>query len=284
MLFIQPEYKYLLKGTDQVGEYEIQVRSQDELFLILHTPVVGKVCKVFGTLGASAQKVLELLLLCHTLKKEGALQVSLLSPYMGYSRQDHNEFMRSYGLKWTFDLLQAAGVDEVITIDIHEPLLSEILFTKSHLINISPFSLWEPYFYQYAQQGYSFVFPDKGAFQRYTPLHAFSCAYFEKKRTLENVEVVGMHGKMHQRVVIVDDILDSGKTLLQTCIALQKLGVKESVVFVTHGVFSDIAWHQIFTLGVKFIYCTNSLPSTLSLQHPCIKILSIRPMLEPYIL
>jgi ribose-phosphate pyrophosphokinase len=284
MIFIQPEYRYLLKSADQVGEYESGMHSQHELFLILHHEVAGKSCHVIGSLAAAPERVLELLLLCHTLKKEGALKVSLVSPYLGYSRQDHNQPLRSYGLKWALDSAAACGVDEIISIDIHNTQFDSIPSLQSNLINISPLALWEPYFYQYAQQGYSFVLPDKGAYNRYEYLHRYIWAYFEKKRNVNDVEIVGMQGKIHQKVVIVDDILDSGKTLLQACIALQKMGVQEIIIFITHGVFSNIIWHEMFALGVKCIYCTNSLPEVMLLQHPCIKIVSIRPLLDEYLL
>ena len=284
MIFIQPEYRYLLKSADQVGEYEVGTHSNHEIFIKLHHEVAGKICHVIGCLAAAPEKALELLLLCHTLKKEGALKVSLISPYLGYSRQDQNHGFKSYGLKWAFDSLAACGVDEIITLDIHNAHFEGVISLASHLIIISPLPLWEPYFYQYAQQGYSFVLPDKGAYDRYEFLHRYVWAYFEKKRSIDDVKIVGMQGKVQQKVVIVDDILDSGQTLLQTCIMLQSMGVQEIVIFVTHGVFSKNSWNEVFALGVKFVYCTNSLPGAAFLQHPCIKIVSIRNLLDKYLL
>ena len=171
MIFIQPEYRYLLKSTDRVGEYEVGVHSQHEIFITLHHEVAGKTCYVIGCLAAAPEKVLELLLLCYTLKKEGALKFSLISPYLVYSRQDQNQPLKSYGLKWAFDSLAACGVDEIITLDVHNAYFEGSLSLSSNLINIPPLPLWEPYFYQYAQQGYGFVFPDKGAYDRYEFLH-----------------------------------------------------------------------------------------------------------------
>lgn len=282
MIFTQPEYRYLLKGADQVGEYEVGTHSNHEFFITLHHEVAGKTCHVIGCLAAAPERVVELLLLCHTLKKEGAVKISLISPYLGYSRQDQNQQLKSYGLQWALDILAASGVDEIISLDVHNVDFQEKISTMPHLVSISPLPLWEHYFYQYAQQGYSFVLPDKGAYDRYEFLHRYVWVYFEKKRNNGEVEIIGMQGKIEQKVVIVDDILDSGKTLLQTCIMLQSMGVQEIVVFVTHGVFSKTLWHEIFALGVKFVYCTNSLPGAAFLQHPCIKIISIRSLIENF--
>ena len=283
MIFIQPEYRYLLKSTDQVGEYESVLYSGHELFLKLQHEVAGKSCSVIGSLSSQQSKTLELLLLCHTLKKEGALKVSLMCPYLGYSRQDNNQALKSYGLKWVLDMAVACGVDEIISIDIHNAQFDGSTILPISLVNISSFALWEPYFYQYAQQGYSFVFPDQGAYIRYAYLHTYVWAYFEKKRKADDVEIVDMQGKIHKKVVIVDDILDTGETILQACIALQKIGVEEIVVIITHGIFSTNIWNELFVLGVKYIYCTNSLSGAIFLQHPFIKIVSIRFLFDKYL-
>ena len=284
MIFIQPEYRYLLKSADQVGEYESGMHSAYEMYITLHHEVAGKSCQVVGSLASAPHKMLELLLLCHTLKKEGALRVSLISPYFGYSRQDHNENLKSFGLQWAFDSLIACKIDEIISLDFHNNHFFGTQSLPCNFVSISPEVLWRNYFYQHAQQGYSFVFPDLGAYNRYKFLHVYPWAYFEKKRILDDVAIIGMLGKVQKKVVIVDDILDTGSTLLQTCIALQNMGVEEIVVFITHGIFSKHSWNDLFALGVKFIYCTNSLPEAAQLDHPCIKIISIRPLLENYLL
>lgn len=283
MIFIQPEYRYLLKNTDPVGEYECGTYSLQEMLVKLHNQVAGKSCQVIGSFSGAPEKVLELLLLCHTIKKEGALKLSLISPYLGYSRQDRNYESQSYGLKWAIDTIAACGVDEIISLDIHNSHFNDIQSLPLQILNISSYALWESYFYQYAQQGYSFVAPDKGAYDRYDFLKKYVWAYFEKKRNEEDVQILGMQGKVYQKVIIVDDILDTGETLLQTCIVLQKLGVVEIIIFVTHGVFSKYLWNELFSLGVTHIYCTDSLPGAALLEHPYIKTVSIRPVLKKYL-
>jgi len=284
MIFIQPEYRYFLKSADQVREYESGMHSLREMFLKLHNQVAGKSCLVVGNFSGAPEKALEILLLCHTLKKEGALKVSFVSPYLAYGRQDQNQESQSYGLKWAVDSLAACGVDEIITLDEHNSCFKGSQKLPLNLINISPQCLWDPYIYAYAAQEYSFVFPDKGAYIRYGFLHKYAWAYFEKKRSDIDIQIVGMQGRLHTKVVIIDDILDSGETLFQTCIMLQKLGVVEIVIFVTHAVVSSDAWQQLFLLGVVRIYFTDSLPGAAKINHPLVRILSIRPLLEKYLL
>ncbi len=81
-------------------------------------------------------------------------------------------------------------------------------------------------------------------------------------------------------MIIYDDILDSGQTMLQVCIALRQMGVEEIVIFVTHAFFHGYAWHDLWNCGVKKLYCTNSLPSAHQIKHLEIHVKSIAEFLQ----
>lgn len=90
-----------------------------ELWVELDGPVSGAQCTVLGSLAPPDSQMLSTLLLADTLKRAGARRVVGLLPYLGYARQDRAAAGRSRGAAWAGALLAAAGIDEVVTVDIH---------------------------------------------------------------------------------------------------------------------------------------------------------------------
>jgi ribose-phosphate pyrophosphokinase len=79
--------------------------------------------------------------------------------------------------------------------------------------------------------------------------------------------------------VIVDDILDTGGTLLSACEKLRESGVEEITVMVTHGLFTGERWKQLRRLGVKRIFCTDSVPLAAGVCGDDIERLKVTPLL-----
>lgn len=285
MIYIQKQYEYLAQGLPDVREYDIEQFANQEIYIRLLDDVQGKNCKVIGSLTASADQALQLLLLLHTLYKAGAKQVSLIAPYLGYERQDNNIFQASQGLLFADAMLHAVRVQKVITIDPHNQLSLKDL--QVPVIFYTSQYFFEHEMARFVLQGFSFVFPDAGAQQRYAWItEKFPTAlqaWFVKKRTHGMVQLESFEGKIYNKVIICDDILDSGKTLLQICIALRQMGVQQIVIFVTHGFFHAHAWHDLFSLGVQFLYCTKSLPAAENLNHPQIIIKNLDMFLKKII-
>ena len=87
------------------------------------------------------------------------------------------------------------------------------------------------------------------------------------------VEMVG------QQAVIVDDILDTGGTLVSCCEQLQQRGVRDITILITHGLFTGMLWQKLWTLGVKRIYCTDTVPPAQERPVENISTLSVLPLL-----
>ena len=109
------------------------------------------------------------------------------------------------------------------------------------------------------------VAPDEGALDRSRALlHAAGIdrplAYLRKHRGVDCIAHSAVVGAVTRRVVIVDDILDTGETLISACVELRRAGAQEITVFVTHGLFSGERWRELQTLGVGRIYTTDSVP------------------------
>jgi len=282
MLFVQDQYQYLMSEFMHQEHYLVSKFSNQELFLTLTSIVHNQRCVVLGSMTAPEDQALELLFLLHTLHKSGANKLVLFSPYLGYQRQDQLNVGSSHGLQWADAMLHAAGVEQIITIEPHN-------YQSLTSLKIPTLSYTAEYFFEqemayFVSLGFGFVFPDAGAAFRYNWIvEKFPAAlqgFFIKKRLNGMVELESFQGKVSRKVIIYDDILDSGQTLIQICIALRHMGVEEIVIFVTHVFFHGQAWNDLWSLGVKILYCTDSLPSAHQIRHPQIYVKSITYFLK----
>ncbi len=237
--------------------------SNGELYVRLGAPVAGRVCGVLGSLAPPDEQMLSVLLLAHTLRREGARRVVALLPYLGYARQDRADPGQSLGIRWVGDLLRAAGVDRVLTVDVHS---LEATRMPVPLDSLSPAGLFGDVLLDLGVADLTIVAPDEGALERCEQVRRAAgvdrpLAYLRKRRDADGVTHSALVGNVEQRVAIVDDILDTGRTLLSACAELRRAGVGEIVVLATHGLFTGEGWRELPALGVRRIYTTDSVPS-----------------------
>ncbi len=212
------------------------------------------------------EHLMELLLLADAAKRYGAQRIIAIIPYMGYSRQNTTTPGTSASGHLVFHLLKTAGVHEIITLDLHAPQSYETLFP---VYNVDPAPLL------YGQKdvmntsaSWVFVAPDKGSIPRVHKA-AQHCGgddtavvIMHKNRTTNNsCTITGMEGHVQgKKCMILDDIVDTGKTLCNTAELLKKRGAQNIWAFITHGVFSGDAAENIQKSGVEKIFLTNSIP------------------------
>jgi ribose-phosphate pyrophosphokinase len=131
----------------------------------------------------------------------------------------------------------------------------------------------------------SVVAPDRGAVARCQALAAAAglppgaIAWFEKHRAETGIEHGGFKGEVGTRVVIVDDILDTGATLLSACQRLLCAGVEDIQIMVTHGLFTGNGWEGLWDLGVSRIFRTDTVPVFAGAGDARIVTLSVIPLL-----
>jgi len=104
--------------------------------------------------------------------------------------------------------------------------------------------------------------------------------YFEKQRGPSGIVHHTLVGKVERRAVIVDDILDTGATLVSACERLASAGAEELYICVTHGLFTGQRWWDLWTLPVKQIFCTDSIPACLDIHDSRIITRSVAPLLR----
>ncbi|HOS43762.1 MAG TPA: ribose-phosphate diphosphokinase, partial [Armatimonadota bacterium] len=245
----------------EAGAWGIIRFPNGELGIDLHAPAAGD-CAVLASLAPPDEQLLAALLLCDTLRRQGAAAVTLLAPYLAYTRQDREEAGRSRATAWLGALLQASGVARVVTIDVHSARVGELF--PIPLASLSPARLFAEAVLRFAFQDAVVVAPDAGAMARADAVRAAAgiaapLAWMEKTREPAGVTGV-LHGAVGRRAVIVDDILDTGGTLIACARALRRVGAREMLVMVSHALFTGDAWPRLWDEGVTKLVCLDTVP------------------------
>jgi len=274
-----------LTGIEQ-GSSVISRFSNGELHVELDAAPARRDCIVLGAVAPPDEHLLSTLLLSHTLKKEGARRITALLPYLGYARHDRAEPRKSRAAAWLGKILSASGVSTVVAIDVHSSLIHELF--PIPVLSVSPAPLFAAEIGKLSLTDPVIVAPDEGALERGEAVRRAAgiqrpLAHLTKTRTPEGVRHSILHGAIGPRVVLVDDILDTGGTLVSAGETLQRAGVHEIVVMTTHGLFTGTAWERLWSLGVTRMYCTDTTPLREHLVSKPISVLPVAPLLAAYL-
>lgn len=265
------------------ARFHIARFENGELHLDVQTPVSNENCLLLGSIAPPDEQLLATLLLAHTLKKEGASRVTALVPYLAYARDDKDKPGQSLATAWVGALAQASGLDEVITVDVHSERAKRLF--PIPVLSLFPAEVFADALKRYGLSKATIVAPDGGAIGRCEAVQSAAgmargkIPYFEKQRTATGITHAGPIGAVGRQAVIVDDILDTGGTLVSACEKLRQAGVEEIVIMVTHGLFTGERWKALWQLGVKRVFCTDSVPLPAAAAGNDIVILSIVPLL-----
>jgi ribose-phosphate pyrophosphokinase len=289
-LYISPEFNYLnnLFSSKKftVGKYQAQRYTNQEWHINVYDQVKNQTCAILSSFAPPDENLLKTLLLADTLKKEGAKSVATILPYMAYTR--HDKLKPGLGLTtgWVGKMAAVSGINQIITIDLHSHQAKDLFPVP--IINLSPAALFATQLLADDWGDATVVAPDEGARERAEDLRKAMkitklIAYMKKIRLPNSVVHSELIGDVSQKVIIADDILDTGATLISACQQLLSKGVKQIAVAVTHGAFTAPDWKQLFNQNVKMIYCTNSIPTASYINHKKIMVLPIDSVLQPTI-
>ncbi|UCF30303.1 MAG: ribose-phosphate pyrophosphokinase [bacterium] len=224
------------------------------------------------------KNLMELLILIDALKRASALRITAVIPYFGYARQDRKVTPRApISAKLVADLITVAGANRVLSMDLHAGQIQgffdipvDNLFAAPVLLSyLKDLQLEEPVV----------VSPDAGGVERaraFAKRLGAGLAIIDKRRTGPNVsEVMHIIGDvMDKPVIVVDDMIDTGGTLVQGLDALKKAGAESILACATHPVFSGSAIERLSKSLADKIIITDTIPLKPEAQQ-CDKIVQL---------
>lgn len=259
------------------ARFEIKRFSDGEILVKIKENVKNKRVWVMGSTFPAADNIIELIFLLDVLKREKA-KISLLIPYFGYARQDRVFLGESFSAKVMCDILKSFRLDRIFVIDMHSMRLKKFLNFKNKV----PYEL----FSRIAKDFDAVVAPDKGALadaEQLSRIAKIPLACMEKHRLKrEKVEIVKIKGNIrNKKVLINDDMISTGSTIIEAARLLKKEGAKEVSVLATHGIFAGDATKKIERSNIKAVYVTNIIPQ--KLKSAKIRVIDISPYIRKII-
>jgi len=209
--------------------------------------------------------VMELLIMCDALRRASAGSINAVIPYYGYARQDRKVAPRTpITSKLVADLIQAAGVTRVVTVDLHAGQIQGFFNIPVDHLYAMPVVL-EDYLKKNFDASAVFVSPDAGGVERaraYSKRLNASLAIIDKRRERANEsEVMNLIGDVKGRpCVVLDDIIDTAGTLCNAAKALTQKGATKVVGVATHGVLSGPAIQRIIESPLAEVIVTDTIP------------------------
>jgi len=249
-----------------LGNAGVSLFSDGEINIEIRENVRGNdVFVVQPTCAPTNRHLMELIFMIDALRRASAGRITAVVPYFGYARQDRR--VRSVRVpisaKVVADMLSNAGVDRVLTVDLHAEQIQGFFNCTVDNVYGAPVLLGD-----IERQNYSnlqVVSPDVGGVVRARAVaKQLDCdlAIIDKRRPSSNQsEVMNLIGEVDGRTcVLVDDIVDTAGTLCKAAEALKKNGATKVVAYATHAVLSGSAIDNIKNSQLDELVVTNSIP------------------------
>ncbi|MEO0636783.1 MAG: ribose-phosphate pyrophosphokinase [Pseudomonadota bacterium] len=291
-LFAGNSNQYLAK---QIAEYldtdlsnaSVRRFADQEIFVEIRENVRGEDVFILQSTSYPANdNLMEMLIMIDAVRRSSAKRITAVMPYFGYARQDRKPGPRTpISAKLVANLIVEAGADRVLTLDLHAgqiqgffdipvdnlyaaPVMARDIRDKGDISNIMVVS------------------PDVGGVVRARALSkrldGAPLAIVDKRRERAGEsEVMNVIGDPEGKdCVLLDDIIDSGGTLVNAAEALLDQGAKSVTAYITHGVLSGQAATRVANSKLKELVITSSIEPTAAVEEaPNIRVLSIAPLM-----
>lgn len=242
--------------------------ADSEVSVEIHENIRGEdVFVIQSTSYPANDNLMEMLLTLDALRRSSARRVTAVIPYFGYARQDRKSGPRTpISAKLVANLITHAGADRVLTMDLHAGQIQG--FFDIPVDNLYAAPIFAKHIDKnYQDRNVIIVSPDVGGVVRArniaTRIHS-DLAIIDKRRPKAGVsEVMNVIGDVRGRdCILVDDIVDSGGTLINAAKALLESGAHSVGVYVTHGVLSGEAARRIGNSTLEMVTITNTIAAT----------------------
>jgi ribose-phosphate pyrophosphokinase len=249
-----------------LGKATVSHFSDGEVLVELLENVRGKdVFVLQPTCAPTNDHLMEVMIMVDALKRASAGRITAALPYFGYARQDRRvRSMRvAISAKVVANMLETAGVDRVLTMDLHAEQIQGFFDIPVDNIYAAPLLLADVHKQQF--ENLLIVSPDVGGVVRARALAKrldSDLAIIDKRRPKANVaEVMNIIGDVEGRTcVIMDDIVDTANTLVKAAVALKDHGANRVVAYCTHAVLSGGAAARIVDSALDELIVTDTIP------------------------
>ena len=230
--------------------------------------------------------LMEQLLMVDALKRASAKRITVVAPFFPYARQDKKHKGREpISARLVTDLFKAAGANRVMSVDLHSPQIQG--FFDGPVDHLWALPMLADYVKEkWGHEELTVVSPDSGRV-RVADIWAdrlgAPLAIIHKRRDPNVPNKVSIHelvGEVEGRTcVLVDDMIDTGGTIVAAAKALKENGAKRVIVAATHAVFSHPAVERLSDGAVDAVLVTNTLPITPDKEFATLTVLSIAPLI-----
>ena len=228
--------------------------------------------------------LMELLIMADAAKRASAHNVSAVITHYGYARQDRKAAPREpITAKLVADLLEASGVDNVITIDLHQDAIQGFFDIPVNHMTAMPIFVDYYKALGFDEDQLVVVSPDVGrakAAKKFSTLLDCDIAIMHKDRPKHNqAEITALIGDVSDKICILnDDMIDTAGSLVAAASTLKAKGAAKVYACATHGLFSGPAYDRIENSCIEEVLVTNAVPVPLERQTGKIKLMSLGPL------
>ena len=248
-----------------LGDATVSSFPDGETFVKINENIRGRdVFLVQPTCPPTNQNLMELLIMVDAARRASAARITAVLPFFGYARQDRKDQPRvPITAKLVANLLTAAGVDRVLTMDLHAQQVAGFFdIPVDHLFAA-------PVLIRYLQSKQIVnpvvVSPDVGGLKMASAysqaLNATLAIVAKKRKSPTEIEALNIIGEVEGRdVIIVDDLTETAGTLCSAAKILKERGAKAIIAGVSHAVLSDLAIERLKKSAITELITTNSVP------------------------
>lgn len=237
-----------------------------------------------STCNPGTENLMELLILIDACKRASAGRVTAVIPYFGYARQDRKQAGRApITAKLVANMIQTAGADRVLTMDLHAGQIQGFFDIPVDDLRAKPLFVKDLQSSPMVASGQAMIVsPDAGGVPRARSLAKkldLDIAIIDKRRDRANeseaMNVIGdVKGK---QCIIIDDIVDTGGTLIKAATALENEGAEIVHAYITHGVLSEDGARKMENSALKTLVITDTIPNY-KIDYGVVKVLSVADM------
>jgi len=260
--------------------------ADGEVYVEINENIRGNsIFVVQSTSNPANDNLMELLICIDALRRSSAKSITAVIPYFGYARQDRKVVPRTaISAKLVSNLITNAGANRILSVDLHAGQIQG--FFDIPVDNLFATPIFARHIKKIKLNNLVCVSPDVGGVERTRALSRrinSSIAIIDKRRPAPGKsEVMNIVGNVvNKNCVIVDDIIDSGGTIVNAAKALKDKGAKDIYIFITHAVLSGEAVNKIQKSQIKKLITTDTIDNSKKIKtSKKIEVISIAPMIS----